>query len=222
MTSYPRRPIGIRALNLLTRVLPVPTYYYNNILLRRSTAAIPDDPIGPRYSFGIATPDDIDFIMRHPEALPADVYQRRLSNGDRCYCMKRDREIAACNWVRFSSCCVLCGFANGFQLQPLGAGQAFTYDLYTYEAYRREGIGLAIKIAVMHELARDGFREVCALVAPHNTGSLKIHLRLGYLPVRMVYGYRIGSWSNTFQGQDRHKVWLDRWIDAFKASQEIP
>jgi hypothetical protein len=77
------------------------------------------------------------------------------------------------------------------------------------------------KNLLLQELSRQGILEVYTLVKPHSAASLKIHLKLGYEPLRMVYGYRLLGWSRTYYGQPKDKAWLDAWIGDFKTAAGI-
>lgn len=220
--KYPARPLRFRVMNRIVRYAPVAKkYYHNAILLKKPLDGVESPAIPAGHDFRPATRDDLDFIIRHPEALPAQVYSNRLLRGDRCYCLSDGKEILSYNWVAYSSCCVLCGFERGIGFLPLSEGQAFTYDFYTYTARRGGGLGGLMKHLLLQELARQGMREVYTLVMPHGTASLKIHLKLGYEPLRMVYGYRLQGWSRTYYGQPKDKPWLDVWLSRFKAASGI-
>lgn len=216
--KYPARPLRFRILNQIVRLTPVPVKYCHNAILMKKT---PDEAMSPTvpdgHDFRPATRSDLDFIIKHPEALVRDVYTRRLNRGDQCYCLSDGKEILSYNWVAFSSCCVLCGFTHGIEFFPLSEGQAFTYDFYTYKSRQGGGFGTLAKNLLVSTLARQGIREIYTLVMPYSTASLKIHLRLGYEPVCMVYGYRILGWNRTFYGKPQDKAWLDEWIGDFKA-----
>lgn len=220
--QYPVRPLRFRLMNRIVRYAPVTAKYHHNSILFRKTVDVPEIPvISAGYEFRPATREDLDFIMNHPEALMRDVYAKRLERGDRCYCLSNGKEIVSYNWVAFSLCCVLCGFDRGVEFFPLSKEQAFTYDFYTYKARRGGGLGSAAKQILVSTLAGQGIREVYTLVMPYSTASLKIHLRLGYEPMGMVYGYRILGWSRTYYGKAGEKKWLDAWIDNFRVSARV-
>jgi hypothetical protein len=219
--KYPARPLRFRILNRLVRYAPIARKYAHNAILLRKALDQPqkiDCPAG--YSFRAASLDDLDFIRGHPEALAPEVYARRLKRGDRCFCLVQGDEILSYNWVAHSLCCVLCGYDRGIEFLPLNAGQAFTYDFYTYTTRRGGGFGGLTKTLLLQELARQGIREVLTLVMPYSAASLKIHLKAGYEPLCMVYGYRLLGWSRTYFGKSKEKAWLDAWIGDFKAAAD--
>lgn len=220
--EYPTRPLRFRLLNLLVRWTPVASKYSHNSILFRKDLSRPDAVSRPGgYDFRLANAGDLEFIASHREALAKDVYAARLKRGDRCYCLARGDEVLSYNWVASSLCCVLCGFRRGIEFLPLKGSQAFTYDFYTYESNRGGGLGSLTKNLLLQELARQGVREVFTLVMPYSTASLKIHLKTGYEPLCMVYGYRLLGWSRTYFGGQEDKHWLDRWIGDFRSGAGI-
>jgi RimJ/RimL family protein N-acetyltransferase len=219
---YPVRPLRFRFMNQVVRFTPTSEKYcHNSILLRKflddeGPAIVPDG-----YQFRLGTQEDLEFMINHPEALSSQVYINRLKRGDKCYCLCDGQGILSYNWIATSACCVLCGFPRGLEFFTLRQGQAFTYDFYTYKAHRRDGLGKLTKMLLLRTLFGNGVREVYSLVMPYGTASLKIHLRLGYESVSMVYGYRIMGWSRTYFGRPEHRARLDRWICEFKSAHGI-
>jgi hypothetical protein len=66
-------------------------------------------------------------------------------------------------------------------------------------------------------LREEGVKEVLSLVAPTNHASLRLQMRFGAQPQRMVYNYRIRSWSKTFLGPEGDTR-LTEWMQQFKSS----
>jgi GNAT superfamily N-acetyltransferase len=79
-------------------------------------------------------------------------------------------------------------------------GQAYGYDLYTFEQYRHSGVASNLVIANLHALRELGIKEFYNAVNPRNAGSMKIHLRLGAEPQCFLYGYKVLNWKKAFQG----------------------
>lgn len=213
MTKPPPRPLHVHLLNVLVRLAPVTRKHHHNSILMRKTLDgldVVEAPAG--HELRLATAADRDAIAAHAEALPGEVYGRRLRRGDRCYCLCAGREVLSYNWVAATQCCVHCGFEEGMDFLPLRVGQAFTYDFYTYRSRRREGLGRMMKHLLLRELAREGVREVLSLVQPSNTASLAIHLGAGYEPVCLVYGYRLRGWTRTYFERPERRPGLDAWM----------
>jgi ribosomal protein S18 acetylase RimI-like enzyme len=220
--TYPARSVWVRALNLMVRLAPLRSkYYFNSILLRKRLSESQETPVGNGCRFGWATPEDIRAIATHTEALDEDVYAGRVANGDGCLCAKLGNEIVSYNWIRFTSCCVLCGFHREIGFLPLEPGQAFTYDFYTYSKYRRKHIGSSLKVFLLGALKQRGIQEVCTLVRPHNEISMKIQLRLGYEPVQMFYGYQLAGWKKVFSASACDRRRMKQWVQRFRSERGL-
>lgn len=218
--KYPGRSLWVRALNLMVRLAPVHSkYYLNSILLRKSLTGLSAVPASSEYQFVWAGPEDVRFIMAHSEALQDHVYDKRVTNGDRCFCVKQGSEIVSYNWIRFTSCCALCGFDRGLTFFPLQSDQAFTYDFYTYSKYRGKHIGRLLKMHLLHALNEIGINEVYTLVRPDNEISMKIQLRLGYEPVQMIFGYQILKCKKVLYGSARDNQRMNQWTQRFMAER---
>lgn len=218
----PRRPARFRLLNLLVRLFPSRSKYRNNaiLLVRHINNASLKTEAG-KYQFGWAEQNDINRIASHPEARSKDVYQTRLEKGDRCFCIKCNDEIIGYNWIAFQRCCHLCGSCYEFEFFPLNRNQAFTYDYYIYQKYRGQGMAISLKKQLIIALKSDGIDEIYTLVEPTNVPSMKIHLRLGYEPVCMVYSYRILNWRKSFTHLSGNQDSLNKWVDSFMKSHGI-
>jgi RimJ/RimL family protein N-acetyltransferase len=220
--NYPTRSVLVRALNMMARLAPVRSkYYLNSILLRKRLSGSLEVPASNDYRFDWAGPEDVRYIMAHSEALQGHVYDNRVTNGDRCFCAKQGGEIVSYNWIRFTSCCALCGFERGLSFLPLQSDQAFTYDFYTYSKYRGKHIGRLLKMHLLHALNEIGINEVYTLIRPHNEISMKIQLRLGYEPVQMIFGYQILKWKKVLYGSARDNQRMSQWALRFMAERGI-
>jgi len=164
-------------------------------------------------SVSVACKEDIEAIVEHPEALSKlVVYLNRIRNGDICFCLKQDDKLVSYNWIRFTTCCAYCGRRVGFGFIPLKQSQAFTYDFYTYKKHRGKGLGGYLKSCILFELQSRGITEVLTIIEPANEISLKIHARLDYEPVTVVFGYGIFNWTKTFLGSKKDGLLMRRWV----------
>ena len=217
--GYPPRPISFRILNLLVGYIPLKKKYcHNSILMRKCLREVASPTDLPRDDeFSTADNMDIDAIMRHPEALPAKIYRKRLAAGDCCYCLRHHGEIIGYNWLSRDTCCILRGFEKGIEFLPLVEGQAFSYDFYVYKNHRRMGVGTAMKRQLLWLLRSQGYNEVFSVVMPNNLVSLKVHFSLGFDAEYMVYGYRIGDWVWTYYDREGDRSRLNSWVARAKA-----
>jgi GNAT superfamily N-acetyltransferase len=171
------------------------------------------DDIGD-YEFGWAGPEDMDFIIGHRETHKLEALSRRLDEGHRCFLAKRYDRIAAINWVSFNSGCVLFGRERELFFFPLDDRCAFTYDLYTYSEYRRQGIGLQLKKVQFEWLRKMGMKYVYTFILLSNTASLRIHYKIGSIPERLIYCYGIKNWKRAFLGKPGQTKRLKQWIKS--------
>jgi len=100
-------------------------------------------------------------------------------------------------------------------LFPLRPGQAYSYDLFTYRKYRGRGIATMLKKLLYQALREEGINEVLSLVSLDNHASLRPQMRFGAQPQRLVYNYRVRSWSRTFFGPVGDGR-LTEWMQQFK------
>jgi len=218
--GYPPRDFKFLAMNFAVRLMPTGWKYWgNSILLKTSIGDSGPISLPEPYTWTWAGPEEIDFLDRHPEATSPTAYARRAARGDRCLCIKQGSDVVGYQWAKLTAGCVLCGFGPLMEitLLPLKPGQAFSYDVYTYEKYRGRGVGTMLKNLLYQALREEGKKEVLALVSPDNHASLRLQLRLGAQPQRMVYSYRIRSWSKTILGPEEDRRLIE-WLQQFKPS----
>ncbi len=210
----PRRGSLFRGLSVLVRLAPLePHFTLNWVLLCRDLDGLGPqlEPI-PGVAFGWAGSRELSWISTHPETSKNGAHQRRAAAGHRCYCATREAEVAAFSWVSLDSGCMFFGEESETRFLPLGPGEAFTHDLYTYEPHRRQGLGLALKRRQLEGLRDEGVHRAYALVQLGNLPSLLLHRRLGSRPQRLVYSYFLGGWRRTFLGPDTEASRLEKWF----------
>lgn len=118
----------------------------------------------------------------------------RLRRGDRCFCVRRDGQLAAVRWIAFEEASVE---YLGCRLQ-LAPGVAYLYDSYTAPAARGRGIFSSTWFTLARELSAEGFHTILAAVLPENRAARGA---MGKLPYRVVgkVGYvRLGSRRRCF------------------------
>ena len=218
--GYPPLEFKYLAMNFAVRLMPTGWKYWgNSILLMTSISDCGSISVPEPYSWTWAGPEEINYLDRHPEATSPTAYARRAARGDRCLCIKQGGEIVGYRWFKLGTGCVLCGFGPDMEITlfPLKPEQAFSYDLYTYRKYRGQGVATLLNNLLYQALREEGIKEVLALVSPTNHAALRLNLRLGAQPQRLVYSYRIRSWSKTFLGPEGDTR-LTEWTQQFKPS----
>jgi len=217
--SHPRPGFSFRIINRIFALLPVKSKLKFHALLLGKKLDAPEKPEQMQgVSFSIAGEEEFEAMIQHPEALSKSLYLRRISNGDICYCLKQNDELVSYNWIRFTSCCAHCGRRVGFEFIPLEKNQAFTYDFYTYKKYRGTGLGGYLKSHLLYDLYSRGITEVLSIVKPSNDISLKIHVRLDYELVTVVFGYCVFNWTTTFLGSKNDVLRMRQWIAGLSES----
>jgi len=215
--KYPYRNPLFRFLNLLVRVAPAKSkYVLNGVLMKKNLDnLLPTLIAGQDYIFGWAGQEELNFIMNHPETNMPEAFSRRLEAGNRCFYAKYDNEVIAFNWVNFKFGCVLFGRENELTFFHLDENSAFTYDLYTYSKYRRQGIGLQMKAHQFRHLKEMGINIAYTFISLSNIKSLGLHAKLGSTPERLIYCYKLGRWKKGFLGTEGEKKRLKEWAESF-------
>jgi ribosomal protein S18 acetylase RimI-like enzyme len=174
------------------------------------------------YKWTWAGPDEIDYLDRHPEATSSTAYARRAARGDHCLCIKQGGEIVGYRWLKLGAGCILCGFGAKMEIPlfPLKPDQAFAYDLFTYRKYRGQGVATMLNKLLYQALLAEGIKEVLVLVALANHAALRLNLRLGAQPLRLVYSYRIRNWSKAFLGPEGDTR-LSEWTQQFMPGSRL-
>lgn len=215
LPTYPRRKLWFRMMNVAVALMPTGWKYWSNSILMK-TPVVDSEPIGvpEPYRWIWAGAEEIAYIDRHPEATSSTAYNARATRGDRCLCIMLGAEVVGYQWVTRRNGCIMCGFGPRMEIQlfPLTPHQAFAYDLYTYRNHRVHGIGTLLKRLLYRSMKEEGVTEVLAIVAPDNYPALRLQLRLGARPDRMVYSYRIRRWSRTFLGPEKDEQILE-WME---------
>lgn len=217
--EYPPRDLKFLAMNLAVRLIPTSWKYWGNSVLLK-TLIVDAGPVSlpVPFTWTWTGPEEIDYLDRHPEATSPTAYPRRAARGDRCLCIKQGSDVACYRWVTTRSGCILCGFGPKMEITlfPLKPRQAYSYDLYTYQKYRGQGVATMLMKLLFQALRAEGIDEVLSCVSSDNHASLRLQLRLGAQPQRMVYNYRIRSWSKTFLGVERDRRLID-WMQQFRS-----
>jgi len=214
----PRPGLLARILSTAVRLAPTGWKFYNRSIMMRKTISVnvgvvvPDD-----FQYAWAGAKEIRFMDAHPEATSSTAYERRIQRGDSCLCLKKNGELVGYHWIAWRSGCLYCGFSSKHEITflPLQQYQAFTYDLYVYEAYRGRGLGTLFRKLMLEVLRRKGIKEVLTLIDPENQVSLRLSLSFGYEPLCMAYSFRIRQWSTMLFGPQDDKR-LKKWIEALE------
>ena len=215
----PYRNLFFRILNFIVRNLPIQhKFAHSGILMKKCFNEM--EPIqieSKEYSFVLAGPVEIRQIVSHPETNRLNPYNRRLDSGHLCYCAKKGNNVAAFIWVNFKSGGFLFGRDDELIFFPINNRSAFHYDIYTYSDYRRCGIASQLKLFIFARLREMGIKYVYGYIDLSNLPSLRINLRTGSIPDKMIYCYRIHNWEKVFWGTDKEIRLFKKWLSRLKA-----
>jgi phosphinothricin acetyltransferase len=109
-------------------------------------------------------------------------------------------------WLVLDDGGAIAGYAKAGAWRPRDA-YAWTCEtgIYIADAARGRGLGRSLYAALLHELARGGFRSVVAGITLPNAASVALHERLGFAAVGVVKeaGYKHGAWHDVGFWQKR-------------------
>ncbi|MBA3453735.1 MAG: N-acetyltransferase [Deltaproteobacteria bacterium] len=109
-------------------------------------------------------------------------------------------------WLAIEDAGQLAGYAKAGTWRDRAA-YAWTAETGVYVAgtARRRGLGRAVYVALLEELARRGFRSAVAGITLPNDPSVALHLSLGFEPVGTVRdaGWKHGEWHDVGFWQKR-------------------
>ena len=168
------------------------------------------------YSFRQANLQDIRYISEQPESLNYEVYKDRLSKGHICYCAYNQDEVMCYVWFSFNTCGLFFGTANEVKFLPLSSNQVYSYNLYTYNKFRKKGIASQLHRYCNLSLRAKGITERCSIIGPSFIASMKISLSNGFVPQRMVYVFGIKKYKKVFIGPQKASSDLHRWKKWFE------
>ncbi|GLX79300.1 hypothetical protein tinsulaeT_26400 [Thalassotalea insulae] len=165
---------------------------------------------------GLLNEDILEQMIRHSEALPEKYYRQRLAEGDICYYQTYKQELVNYNWISLTTCSTYRGSAKEIPFYWLGKGQAFTYDFYTYQQYRRKGYGAMIKRYMIADLAAKGINTIYSSVEPGNINSLNIHLRLGYQLVNAIQNFKFMDKTFSLWANEHYRQKILKWLISYQ------
>jgi GNAT superfamily N-acetyltransferase len=219
---YPHSNMLHRGINLIFRKIPKQhKLHFMGVMLKKDLLVnnICVDPKG--FDLKQAEVDEIKYIGEHPESLNYEVYKYRHIKGHICYCAKNQNEVMCYIWISPKVSGLFFGTENEVEILKLKDYQAYSYDLYTYEKYRHKGIASQIQNYTNLSLQKRGITERFNIIGPSFIASMKISLRAGFEPHRMVYVYGIKNFRKVFLGTTKSTNRLHEWKNAFKEAYNV-
>ncbi len=179
----------------MLRPLLLKTLYARAVLLmRKDLHELPADPLKfEGYLVTEASPEDLAEIRKDPETKNPDAHAQRLKAGHTCYCTKKNNEIVATGWVSTGTCSLFFGSKDQILFMPLDKGSAYCYDIVTAAKYKMLGIGYKSFDHVIHSVRGKGYRALYSVGDPRNRAATRVHLALGFKPVKFLHVIRLGG-----------------------------
>lgn len=173
------------------------------------------------YEYKEAEENEIKYIGSHKESLNYEVYKYRLSKGHICFCAKLQNEVMCYIWISPKICGLFFGTENELEILDLNDNQVYSYDLYTYKKYRNIGIASKLQNFTSNSLIKRGVTERVNIISPSNIASMKIALRAGFEPQRVIYIFGIKKYKKVFLGTKNKSNRLKHWKKMFENSQGV-
>lgn len=230
MVSFPAYPLRVRLLNGLVKYFPrrlVPAgmcqelskFVAHPCLLNRSISDRDKFSLPAEFELKIASAQELAQLAGHSEGLPADVYQKRMLQGDKCICLYHQNELVSYNWLAFVRAGIFLGLDKQINMMMLESNQVFTYDFYTYKAHRNRGYGKLLKSAIFQFALSEGIQEIITCVHADNAASLAVHIKQGYNLKSMVFCARIMDWTVSFLSTPHQTSRYLAWFGRYKEQQ---
>ena len=125
----------------------------------------------------------------------AAVIQTRFEQGAKCLAAFKEAQLIGFLWI----------LIGGYQEDtvraryiPLPAGQvAWDFDVYVAPEFRLSLTFARLWDEANRTLTKTGIRWTCSRISAFNVGSLKIHARLGTVPLGSAVFFCVGRWQIT-------------------------
>jgi hypothetical protein len=167
--------------------------FYRRLLLLEAPTESRSEPPPQSLEFAFLAPNELgDYAFgEHGPETAAE----RLRRGDRCFGVRRDRELVAVRWIAFEE-----AFVDylGCRMR-LAPGVAYLYDAYTAPAARGAGIFSFTWFTLAGRLSAEGFHTILGTVLPENRAARRAMAKLPYRVVGKVGYVRLGPWKRCFR-----------------------
>ena len=114
--------------------------------------------------------------------------------GNRCYAVRRDKQIASAKWVITDN--VWVDLLSRELL--LRKGEIYLYDAYTHPSYRGQGLSGSITAGFLKRYQAAGYQYACSIVALENRSQIRSSTRSRFKRTTMECRYQNRSISLGF------------------------
>ncbi len=108
-----------------------------------------------------------------------EFYIQKLAAGHKCFGVKKDGRLAAFTWADFDEFSFT---AERFRLKP---GEAYLYDMWTFEEFRGQGAAPLLRYRFYEALRRMGVERMYSTTDYFNTPSRKFKAKIGARNVKL-------------------------------------
>ncbi len=164
--SWPRL-----TMNALKRIgLTILPYY----VFRRDITIAEKHPAPDSYEYGELTSEDMPDVAALPLVHSSEqIYRTRLSNGQRCFALKREGVICAFSWMDPNH------FSFPAERTTLRSDEVYMYDIYTTLAMRGQNLAAILTACYTAKLRAEGVSTILSVVDSFNRPSLNYIKKAG-------------------------------------------
>lgn len=130
--------------------------------------------------------DDIEELLRCENK--REIFLRRFQAGERCLVALRNGRIVGYEW--FSPAPVHLEERYRYPIK-VPSDTLYVYDAYVTPEFRRQGVWRRLMQQILHSANQSGRKKVLLLIDCENEHSMRLHLRLGFYPVKRVLYFRL-------------------------------
>lgn len=139
-------------------------------------AAQHDTALPAGFEFCVLGASELQLISQHPERagyVSAGFVLNCLARGDTCLAIRRGGEIVAFGWYSITH------NHSPHWPGPLGADEAYLYDMYVFKAWRGHELAPALRLHGYRSLAALGRSRFYSITECRNNASLRFKRKLG-------------------------------------------
>lgn len=154
--------------------------------------------IAVRYRFGNAGGlEQLSQIDPRFDESAKRAARQRLNRGDWLILGEHDGRPIFSVWLMFGAI----DAGTGRTTRPISPQRAYSYKLYTAEAFRGRGVASGVYAFLAPFLSAKGCRRIVCWISDRNVASLRMHERTGFAAVGRLYEVRLlGFWKTYWWG----------------------
>ena len=140
---------------------------------------------------------DVDDYTACNRVMTPDVFQERITTGDRCYAVRHDNKIVSATWVATDHAWI--DFIS--RDMSLRKSEIYIYDSYTNPLCRGQHIQRKMLAEILTRYQATGYKQVCVIIAPENRANIRSRKRSGFKRTAWIVAIKIGRFHwDSFKG----------------------